>query len=468
MKGAILARASIAATGTRIPLLIAASRRHRRFTVGMMAQRVFAPNKVVVTEVRLFEFADHSLSREHGPDPAALAAVSPGWRMLVGRDRRPMGVRLSLNGAGAAEAPALSALLDSVLAGFTSESDGRAVFPQGLIVLSPQGLDVDQAMSGWRAPRNVLLEFGQGDLDDEPRLRRLFEIQKQGVRIALRLDQPSAPPPERLSYFQYLVAPSRRLLPPTVDPSNVSILTLDDSTHEDIDAGFAAGVHATAGWPLVAVRRTEPRGLTPAQTAVFELIRLVQADADVRVLERVFKGEPLLAYLLLTLANSAAFRRSTPVSSLSHAISLLGYQRLVKWLVLLLAIAGKDEGTAPLVYVAVVRGHLLENLCAAGGRPRTERDDGFIVGTFSLLDAITGQPMSDLLQDIHLSAPITDALLGGVGRYAPLLEIARSFEAGDPLALVRTKAALNVDAGDANRALLQALATADSLQSLIQ
>jgi EAL and modified HD-GYP domain-containing signal transduction protein len=342
------------------------------------------------------------------------------------------------------------------------------VFPHGLIVLSPRGLEVDQAMSGWRAPRNVLLEFGQADLDDERRLRRLFEIQKQGVRIALRLDQPIAPPPERLSYFQYLVVPSRHLLPPTVDSSSVSILTLDDSTHEDIDAGFGAGVHATAGWPLVAVRRAEPRGLTPAQTAVFELIRLVQADADVRVLERVFRGEPLLAYLLLTLANSSAFRRSTPVSSLSHAISLLGYQRLTKWLVLLLAIAGKEQGTAPLVCVAVARGHLLENLCAAARRPAAECDDGFIVGTFSLLDAITGQPLRDLLQDIHLSDSIVDALLAGTGPYAPLLEIARGFEAADPLALARTKAALNVDPADANLSLLRALATADSLQSLIR
>ena len=419
--------------------------------------------------MRLFEFTDLSPTRDSDPDPTALEGISPGWRVLVGRDRRPIGIRLTLDCDGAnAAAPPLSELLDGVLAGLTSESDGRSTFPHGLIVLSPRNLDVDAAMSSWRAPRNVLLEFGQDDLDDEDRLRRMFEIEKQGVRIALRLDQPSAPPPERLSYFQYLVAPSRHSLPPGIDPRNVSILTLADSTHQDIDAGFASGVHATAGWPLVALPRAEPLGLSPAQTAVFELIRLVQADAEVRALERVFKGEPLLAYLLLTLANSAAFRRPTPVSSLGHAISLLGYQRLIKWLVLLLAIAGKNQGTAPLIHVAVVRGQLLENLCAAAGRPQLQRDDGFIVGTFSLLDAITGQPLRDLLQDIHLSGPIADALLGAVGPYAPLLEIARGFEAADPRALGRIKTELNVDPADAHRALLHALATADSLQSLIR
>jgi len=416
----------------------------------------------------LFEFTDRSRTRDADPDPAALAGISPGWRVLVGRDRRPIGVRLTLSPAGPeAGARPLSQLLDNVLAGLQLESDGQSVFPHGMILLSPMNLQADAAISGWRAPRNVLLEFGQSDVDDEARLRRMFEIQKQGVRVALRLD-PSAPlPAERLQYFQYLVAASRGSLPAAVDPRSASVLTLNDATHPQIEEEFAAGVHATAGWPLAALPRSRPRGLSPAQTAVFELIRLVQADADVRDLERVFRAEPLLAYLLLTLANSTAFRRPTPVSSLGHAISLLGYQRLVKWLVLLLAIAGKDAGTAPLVYVAVVRGHLLESLNAAAARPRSERDDGFIVGTFSLLDAITGQPLGDLLHDIHLPGPITDALLGGSGPYAPLLEIARGFEAADPLALTRAKAELNVEPADANRALLRALALADSLQSLL-
>jgi hypothetical protein len=416
----------------------------------------------------LFEFTDRSRTWDADPDPAALAAISPGWRVLVGRDRRPIGVRLTLNPAGPdADTPPLSELLDSVLAGLQLESDGQAVFPHGMILLSPRQLEADLAMSGWRAPRNVLLEFGQSDLDDERRLRRMFEIQKHGVRIALRLDEPDGLPAERLQYFQYLVTASRGSLPATVDPHCASILTLSDAGHPQIEDDFAAGVHATAGWPLVAPPRSEPRGLTPAQTAVFELIRLVQADADVRDLERVFRGEPLLAYLLLTLANSAALRRPTPVSSLGHAISLLGYQRLIKWLVLLLAIAGKDAATAPLVYVAVVRGHLLEGLLAEAARPQARRDDGFVVGTFSLLDAITGQSLGDLLRDINLPGPITDALLGASGPYAPLLEIARDFEAADPRALARAREDLNVEPAYANRALLRALSMADSLQSLL-
>jgi EAL and modified HD-GYP domain-containing signal transduction protein len=146
---------------------------------------------------------------------------------------------------------------------------------------------------------------------------------------------------------------------------------------------------------------------------------------------------------------------------------LLGYQRLIKWLVLLLAIAGKDKSTTPLVYVAVARGYLIENLCAAAGRTRAERDEGFVVGAFSLLDAITGQSLNELLQDIRLPEAVVDALLSATGPLAPLLEIARGFEAADPLALVHVKAALHLNPVEANRALLQALAAADALQALM-
>jgi EAL and modified HD-GYP domain-containing signal transduction protein len=358
----------------------------------------------------------------------------------------------------------MSALLDGVLAALVLSNDGDEQFPHGMVVMSPRDLDADGAMSSWSAPRNVLLEVGQVDLDDEQRLRQMFDIQRQGVRLALRLDRPDMPATDRLTGFPYVLS---SLLPPPVDTKAFSVLTLDVDSHERAQKAFAAGVHASVGWPLEAIKAREPRGLSPAQTAVFELIRLVQADADVRDLERVFKAEPLLAYLLLTLANSAAFRRPTPVSSLGHAISLLGYQRLIKWLVLLLAISGKDKGVAPLVFVAVVRGYLMENLSAAAGRARPEQDDAFVVGAFSLLDAITGQSLNDLLQDVHLPEPVTEALVAGTGSYGPLLEAARHFEAGDPLALSPSPSHLQLLPGQANRAMLQALATADSLQSLI-
>ncbi len=413
----------------------------------------------------MFEFTERNLQRPADPEPARLAWVQLDWHLLVGRDRRPIGVRLTVRRNGApAPSPSLSSLLDGVLDALVSETDGEQRFPRGLVALAPLDIDADAAMAAWSAPRNVLLEVTQADLDDRGRLRQLFDIQRQRVRLALRLDRATAPPAQRLSGFPYVLTAA---LPLAVDPKSVSVLMLEVETQVQAEAAFAAGVHAVAGWPLTGDARREPRGLTPAHTAVFELIRLLQSDADLRDLERVFRGEPLLAYLLLTLANSAAYRRAAPVSSLGHAISLLGNQRLLKWLILLLAIAGRDQSVAPLVYAAMVRGHLMENLSTAAGRPRAQSDESFVVGVFSLLDAITGLALNDLLQGAHLADPIGEALLAGCGPHAPLLAIARGLETADEATLPLARAHLHLQAAQVNRALLQALASADDLQSLI-
>jgi EAL and modified HD-GYP domain-containing signal transduction protein len=413
----------------------------------------------------VFEFTDRNPQRSSGPEPAALEAARLAWQLMVGRDRRPIGVRLSVsrNPRGPA-VPALSALLDGVLQGLVLRPNDEEQFPEGLVLMSPAGIDPDAAMSSWSAPRNVLLEIGQAELDAEQRLRQLFELQGHGVRLALRLDQPAAPAAERLSGFAYLLS---ALQPPPVDPKACPVLALNIDSQARAEAAFSSGAHAAVGWPLKIGRHAAPRGLSPAQNAVFELIRLVQADADLRDLERVFKGEPLLGYLLLTLANSAALRRQTPVASIGHAISLLGYQRLIKWLVLLLAMSTKDKDVAPLVFISVTRGYLLENLLAAASRPRAEQDDAFVIGAFSLLDSITGQPLDDLLRDVNLPAPVSDALIGAGGPYAGLLDVARSFETGGETALLAAQAGLQITPGLANRALLQSLAQADALRSLI-
>jgi HDOD domain len=415
-------------------------------------------------ENSMFDFTHRHRQREASPDAEALSAFFLGWKLMVGRDRRPIGIHLSLGRTQKDTTRPLNVLLDEVLQGLVLDNNEEEQFPRGLILLGAQDLGADEQMSSWSAPRNVLLEVGQADLDDEGRRPLLYDIQRQGVRFALRLDGRAGGAPERLPGIQYVLTPK---LPPPVDTTDFSVLTWEGETPARVEAAFAAGAHAVVGWPLQSPSRREPRGLSPAQTAVFELIRLVQADADVRDLERVFKGEPLLAYLLLTLANSTAFRRPAPVSSLGHAISLLGYQRLIKWLVLLLAIAGKDKNVAPLVFTAVVRGYLMENLSRDAGRSRSEQDEAFVAGAFSLLDVITGQSLSDLMQGVHLSEQIVEALLAGAGSHAVLLEIVRRFETGDSESVTVAQAHVQLPPARSNRALLQAVASADALQSLI-
>jgi len=403
--------------------------------------------------------ADGLPDEDATPDPIALDSLALHWQVLVGRDRRPTGVRLELRDRGDGPAVPLSALLDSVVRGFVA--DASTPFPHGLVLLAPIDGAMDAAMARWSAPRNVLLEIPAADLQDETRVRILFESRRQGVRQALRV-QDTLPTRGRLQFFQYLVGPSS-----AVQWASIPVLALDSDTALRADAALAAGAHALVGWPICDRLASKEREFSPAQRAIFELVRLIQADADIQSLEKVFEAEPLLAYMLLTLANSVAFRRGAPTASLRQAVASIGYQRLLKWLVLILAISSKDSRIAPLIFTTLVRGYCMENLCIAAGRPQIEGDECFIVGAFSLLDMITGQTMSALLGEVGLPPAIVDALVDRRGPYVPYLNVVLSLESGDARAHGDVCTPLQLPADAINRSLLRALAAADAMLALL-
>jgi EAL and modified HD-GYP domain-containing signal transduction protein len=393
------------------------------------------------------------------PMPIALDSIALRWQVLVGKDRRPAGVRLEMHNRREGAPFPLSSLLQGVVQGFVA--DEATPFPHGLILLAPVDGAVDGAMARWSAPRNVLLEIAAGDLQDEGRVRILYESRRQGVRQALRL-QDAVPSVERLQFFQYLVGPSS-----AVRWANIPVLALDSASGAQVDAALAAGAHALVGWPICDPVPGKTRELSPSQKAIFELVRLIQSDAEIRSLEKVFEAEPLLAYMLLTLANSVAFRRGAPTASLRQAVLSIGYQRLVKWLVLILAISSKDNRIAPLVFTTLVRGYCMENLCLAAGRTKAEADECFIVGAFSLLHIITGHSLSALLGEVGLPKDVVDALVRSDGPYAPFLDTVLDLESGGDLHPGAACLPPSLDPDLVNKSLLRSIAAADSMLALI-
>jgi len=68
----------------------------------------------------------------------------------------------------------------------------------------------------------------------------------------------------------------------------------------------------------------------------------VRDDADIAKIDATLKRDPALAFKLLRLVNSAAFGLPVQITSFQHAVMMLGYKKLMRWLSLLLATASKD------------------------------------------------------------------------------------------------------------------------------
>ena len=236
----------------------------------------------------------------------------------------------------------------------------------------------------------------------------------------------------------------------------------------DMEACFARGAEAVLGWPIDdavttnAARSGKPVA-SPGMAAIVELIRQVDKEESIEKLENTLKHDPALAFKLLRYINSPAFGLRVEISSFRHAIMMLGYKRLKRWLALLLATASKDVNLKPVMFAAVRRGLLMEELVRGSGDEEM-RNEMFICGVFSLLDRMFQQPFSQLLESIPVPERVRQALTENAGPYQPYIELVQAVE-GEALYEFREAAdKLMMSVSEINRAELRALMSASELE----
>jgi EAL and modified HD-GYP domain-containing signal transduction protein len=172
------------------------------------------------------------------------------------------------------------------------------------------------------------------------------------------------------------------------------------------------------------------RGISVEHAAIVQLMNLLRdeevSDAGV---EEAFRRDPTLSYKLLQVVNAASYG-GRGIESILHAIRILGRGTLHRWLSLLLASSLATQGAmdAERVHAAVLRARLCERLGETAG----QRASGplFMVGLFSMMDALLGTPMDELLGQINLAEEMRDALLRRAGPLAAWLGVVEAYETG--------------------------------------
>jgi len=235
-----------------------------------------------------------------------------------------------------------------------------------------------------------------------------------------------------------------------------------------IDECFSRGATGAIGWPMQGVYLSDPiEGSKPEihtdLQVIVELMSRVDQGEDIDRLEQTLTRDPSLAFKLLRYLNSAAFGLPVEVSSFRHAIMLLGYPRLKRWLALLLTTASKDHSMRPIMFGALRRGLLMEEL-ARGMSDAELRDEMFICGLFSLLDYMLRQPFDKLLQSIPVPERVRQALVDESGPYQPYLELVRAIEHESVFEYRSAAEQLMLGAEEINHGVMHALAKAAQLE----
>jgi c-di-GMP-related signal transduction protein len=163
------------------------------------------------------------------------------------------------------------------------------------------------------------------------------------------------------------------------------------------------------------------------------LAELHQPEMNFRKLADLLKREPGLSYKLLRFVNSAWFGLRSPVESLDRALFALGEDAARKWLsVLAMANLASDHPTE-LATSTLVRARFFESLAQEAGLTQL-RDDCFLVGLFSHLDAMLARPLAELVEGLNLYGQITRTLLDRPHRsdkMPPVWKLVLAYERGD-------------------------------------
>ena len=322
---------------------------------------------------------------------------------------------------------------------------------------------------------NLMVEVPNFMASDPANVDALVRLHSAGNTLLLK-GRPNAELPRQvLPCFKYSIidiADERRTADGTHPPPGVtrSIAHVQSGvrTVADMEASFARGAHAVLGWPIddtlsASAARTGKPVAQPDQQVIVELIHRVDNEDAIEKLENTLKRDPSLAFKLLRYINSPAFGLRVEISSFRHAIMLLGYQRLKRWLALLLATASKDVNLRPVMFAAVRRGLLMEELVASSGDEEM-RSEVFICGVFSLLDRMFGEPFDKLLGSIPVPERVYQALVKNTGPYQPYLAMVRAAEGESVFDYREAAEHLLMSVAEINRAQLRALMGATALE----
>lgn len=323
----------------------------------------------------------------------------------------------------------------------------------GRLVPTPELLE-------WEVPQNAMIEIPAQALAHPQTQALLPKLQEAGISVCLPWFVPGTALPAGFDW-RFVLMDARKHPSPSGSPGLTLAWGLADVNA--FRSAVGAGYDGASGWFFLH-GNPPAKELQPGHAQLVRLLNLVRNNGEIRDIEAVLKQDVALSYKLLRYINSAGFGLMCEIQSFRHAVSILGYQALNKWLSLLLVTASRDPGAPAMMQTAIARGRFMEEV-GTSFFDKSERDNLFITGAFSLLNVLLGTSMQSLLDEMHLPPAVSDALLHDQGEFAPFLRLARQCENFDSTALVKAADELHLPHEQINRAQLVALGFADSLQA---
>jgi EAL and modified HD-GYP domain-containing signal transduction protein len=285
------------------------------------------------------------------------------------------------------------------------------------------------------APKGLVIELLEDAQPNDELVQRLRELVKQGYRIALDDFRYRAEHRDLIEAAQ--VVKIDVLGRPLDDVANqvrefkrynVQLLAEKVEQMSDFEAYRKMGFALFQGYFVCRPQLIQQKRPPANRVALIRLMsELFVADPNINKIRELVQQDVTLSYRLLKWLNSSLFALPHPVESIQQALVMLGINRL-RNLVCLIVLARIDDRPSILVETALMRARIGERIAPHFG---IAPEMMFTVGLFSILDALIGMPMSQILENMPLSADVAAAITDRSGACGRALAGIQAHENGD-------------------------------------
>lgn len=286
-------------------------------------------------------------------------------------------------------------------------------------------------------PNRIVLEILEDVEPDAEVLEAVKRLKRHGFTIALddyvyrheleplvsladivKIDLPNIPRDELASHLRGL----RR--------HPVKILAEKVETQEDFEICKELGCDFFQGY-FFCKPQTLSRAKIDSNPAA--IVRLLSTLQDPRVtsrqIEELLRMDANLCYKILRFANSAQTSYMEKIESIRHAVTLMGIARIRSMATMMLMAGLGHNKPQELLNIAMIRAKMCELI--AEHLQERQPDRMFTVGVLSAFDALLDTPMEEVVQMLHLSAELSDALLHRTGIVGNILTCVLNYEQGN-------------------------------------
>jgi c-di-GMP-related signal transduction protein len=215
---------------------------------------------------------------------------------------------------------------------------------------------------------------------------------------------------------------------------NIRMIAGKVETENEFVRASQLGYHYFQGFFFASPVVLQTSRVPASKMGGLRLVKLIQHDdMDFDSVEEVIRLDIAFSHSLLTYVNSAAFQWSTRIESVRQGLLLLGADGVRKW-AWMASLSSLGENRPPVLMAQVlIRGRFCEVISGLMRLPAGDADP-FLIGMFSLLDAILQRPLEGILDEMNVGPQIRLALLGVPDLHNPpalVLKMVKAYELGD-------------------------------------